>query len=682
MLYFIRLFRFTLDGLLTGQAVLTVFFGVTDQEAVYIALSAVMIPLTALAKILGTRLWKSQVRALEDDEANALCGIDVEPSWVRAHETIRGSDMHQEGPSIPPHHVFYHSDARASGRYPTIVTPSATRSGIYRVLQRLHSSFHANGNDGQPYATQHGGVNRSISNPFRRGAKTVFKAPAQIASKAAGNAKQYSEAFQSQADDHRLNRKEKKDAAREEKDLANKNKENVLAMLSVDKGLSSHIKRTRSTQLNRQRSARSDEQPFLSGMDSLSAHAPQGSGENGLPSDHDGEMSFEEVAGLTRSRSARSQEVVMMEPREPAIAESAEDTSPATSSQDVVEKRSLKKITSGSASEDHGDESGPLVLPHPGVSWEDHPNHLARYNNPFYNAVLDPFLWLPRRPEKTLDLCDTIEWYGSALVSSQGGKGMVGEWDDSDDEGDDAYDEDGGLVKLEDVDGGEMIQLPGALARRLQDVEEVDETPDPATSLPKTVLADYRKAIGRDGANSDSGGSVKMSDLLRTSDSLRSPPGSPILEGRRPSSPEQGRFRNRLPSVSERMTYPGPTESTPDVAGHATEGRLQKKPSQGQVAFAEERHHRYPSGRVHGSHSRRVTNASYMSHGTVVSAMSSQGGKSITMRKALQAEVLEEERRATIGKRLAKKQQKASKKKEVHDEEAVEVEDGAMNRQK
>ncbi len=60
-----------------------------------------------------------------------------------------------------------------------------------------------------------------------------------------------------------------------------------------------------------------------------------------------------------------------------------------------------------------------MVRPHPPVRWDDTPNNTARYNNPFYNQDMDDFLWLPRNPLAPVDLFDTIEWYGPALVSSQ-----------------------------------------------------------------------------------------------------------------------------------------------------------------------------------------------------------------------------------------------------------------------
>ncbi|KAM0746818.1 hypothetical protein T439DRAFT_329510 [Meredithblackwellia eburnea MCA 4105] len=68
----------------------------------------------------------------------------------------------------------------------------------------------------------------------------------------------------------------------------------------------------------------------------------------------------------------------------------------------------------------------PLVTPHPPVVRDDRPRNSQHYDNP---AVVEPLarsLWLPRDPLIALDLGDTIDYHGAALVSSEGGRGTIG----------------------------------------------------------------------------------------------------------------------------------------------------------------------------------------------------------------------------------------------------------------
>ncbi len=673
VLYFTRLFRFTLDGLIISQVVLTVFFGVTQQENVYIGINAALIPITVVVKVFGTRLWKSQVRALEDDEANAICGIDVEPSWIRIRRRNPSESGERDGTEPAP----TDSQRRADGRFPTIVAPPASSSKIYRVIQHVTDAFQANGNERPSHLQEGSGTNVDA---LRIGANTLFKVPVHAVGQVGGKGKTIAAAYQLQKDLHRLNKIEKRKAL--ESDAAEVDKPVDTITDRAHRGLHDSIRVLQASHLRHKKSIRGDEVTFLDGMDALTYHAPQGSADDGFHTDHDGELSLEEITLLKRSRSTRSQDMVQKEPTEPAIQESLQE-SPTESSEDHEKGEHLTGKASAGGIVEEGER---LVCPHAGVIWEDHPNNEARYNNPFYNAVLDPFLWLPRMPRQTLDLCDTIEWYGPALVSSQGGKGNVGEWDDDEHTGD--YEK----HLLEEIDGEEAIVLPSTLARRLEDVEECDETADPAASLPKAVMADYKKAIGAEKENQSEVGSMRMSRLLRVTSrqsshgGVTSPQASPAL-ARPTTSPTApgGGEPDAIPTLH--LPSPSAEEGSAPAAmttSGSVPGELRHKTSASHIAFAEGTLARYPSTRVPGgSHSRRVTNASYMSHGTAISAAS---GRSITMRQALQAEVLEEERRTTIGKRLAKKhakeaERKKRKAKKDADEEALEVEDGAMNRQ-
>lgn len=73
----------------------------------------------------------------------------------------------------------------------------------------------------------------------------------------------------------------------------------------------------------------------------------------------------------------------------------------------------------------------PIVVRHPPVVRDDRPVTNVRYHNPAMVAELARSLWLPRDPLVPVDLGDTIDYYGRALVSSEGGSGLIGTWDDS-----------------------------------------------------------------------------------------------------------------------------------------------------------------------------------------------------------------------------------------------------------
>ncbi len=129
MIYFTRLLRYSLDAIVVMQAVLLIFFSVLKRAPVYIGMSALLIPLTVITKLIATRLWRSQCRALDDQEAEALCGIDSRPLWEKMQRNDLGPSTAEEGTgSRQP------LDALASGRYPSVVprprrTPLSSVSG-------------------------------------------------------------------------------------------------------------------------------------------------------------------------------------------------------------------------------------------------------------------------------------------------------------------------------------------------------------------------------------------------------------------------------------------------------------------------------------------------------------------------------------------------------------------------
>lgn len=107
IIYLKRVLRFSLDGLVVAQVVLAIFFAVTKEKAVYLIFTILLIPLTVLSKLVGTRLWMSQCRALDDDEANAACGVDVLPSWIALKEVYKPTALHAGSQPIRPRRGAY-----------------------------------------------------------------------------------------------------------------------------------------------------------------------------------------------------------------------------------------------------------------------------------------------------------------------------------------------------------------------------------------------------------------------------------------------------------------------------------------------------------------------------------------------------------------------------------------------
>ncbi|GAA6006475.1 hypothetical protein JCM11491_004976 [Sporobolomyces phaffii] len=85
-----------------------------------------------------------------------------------------------------------------------------------------------------------------------------------------------------------------------------------------------------------------------------------------------------------------------------------------------------------------------LITSHPPVLRDDRPVSHVHYDNPAVVTPLARSLWLPRDPLKPVDLGDTIDYNGRALVSSEGGDGVIGSFeafDCLDDEFGDVHDD-------------------------------------------------------------------------------------------------------------------------------------------------------------------------------------------------------------------------------------------------
>ncbi|KAK0535913.1 hypothetical protein OC834_001357 [Tilletia horrida] len=563
VVYFVRILRFSLDGLIVGQAVLLILFSVLKLRAVYIGFCALTIPLTVIFKLLATRWWRSQCRALDEEEACALCGLETLRSAAEAGHAVDrsyGIDFSYRG-SLD---AFVPLDARATGRYPPIILPLETSSVFYNTWQKIHDSFHANGYDRPSHIAQMGAKGEKLENPAIAGAKALAHAPATAARISAHAARQragMAKATFGIGKGHEQREIEATIEAAAQKALDASTTAPDIRITSDPTDEERVFLARSKTHRSRVASFRSEEAaPFLSSFDVLNSHAPVPTQDN----EEDGASSHLRVHSTPRrSRSNRSTpkkqgsrrdlppldismggtdyspSVVPVSPaksgkgvegqRDPDVSEfgamvdAKTDKSPASPRRDRSE---AAEAGSDDENEDgeHQDEDDsdwdddeddlPLVRRHAPVTWDDTPNNSAKYNNPFYSHHLDPFLWLPRDPTKTLNLFDTIEWYGPALVSSQGGAGNVGEWEEDEEE----CDEKGTISELGAMDhviisGHEEIVLSDTLARHLEEAEEIEETQDIAASVPKAVLNDYRDAIRQNSrSETDAGSSTGMTD--------------------------------------------------------------------------------------------------------------------------------------------------------------------------
>ncbi|CBQ73188.1 conserved hypothetical protein [Sporisorium reilianum SRZ2] len=792
--YFLRLLRYSLDAIVVMQAVLLIFFSVLRKRPVYIGMSALLIPLTVITKLIATRLWKSQCRALDDEEAEALCGIDSRPLWQKMQRSDLGPSTADEGSdSRTP------LDALASGRYPSVVPPPPTNSAFQRVWQRLHDSFNANGLDGQSYLATAYAKGKAPANAVGLGAKGIARTPRYLVKETAKHAFHYRHAAKNSLGINNL-----VESPRPSRERASGDRRRAISGLPPTSQLHVHSFRNshdspaveegqqqqqhmdgevpndpsaalqRRTAIRKQHvvhrrrgSSRSEDRPFLSAFDAVSAHAP-------LPSEDDYDLSFEDgdapylehdeeghllrhSSRRSRSRGSRHFGTLRKKPSQLATVADEElpqspggfemhDTAEGTSSTDPLYQQGASKHATGNTDQgwakssqqshyedyDESLKGRELVRPHPPVRWDDTPNNTARYNNPFYNQEMDDFLWLPRNPLAPVDLFDTIEWYGPALVSSQGGGGIVGEWDEEQD--DDEYDDDeedekhgdeiplGGeaatLMRPRDLmlDGNEEIVLPDHLARHLEETQEVEEVVDPAASIPKNMMEDYKRALRRrERAGSDasaSGSPQSPSSLLRRRGSNLSSPsrqgpgflgGTSLLQvpsygswrsgegSQAPASPTSMRGSRRpgtgdsepLASVAEggvmvprrsssRRKRSKDRDDAEDPAASATENdqTLEASPTKRRDAA---------SAGVERNVSRRTYRRD--ASGALSRASGFSGGtaqKTVTLQAALRAEALEEERRLTLKERLAASKNRKKRNASAHLdglEEAANAED-------
>lgn len=768
VVYFTRMLRFTLDSIIVMQAVLLIFFSVIQEGAVYIGMTAVLIPLTVITKVIATRLWKSQCRAVDDDEADALCGIDSRE--VLLQKVDQEAPRPQEAQDVAGP-----LDARASGRYPTVVPPPTTGSNFHRAWQKVHDSFNANGLDKPSYlATAHAN-GKLTNNPVESGARGFAKTPRYVIGQTAKHAFHYRNAAKalgsgnisarasvdqvsaspreqvsglpatSRLHEHRFSSSQHGSQTDLQESSTPLQTANFSKKRKGDYGRSPMSQLT----LRRGGSRRSEERPFLSGFEAVSAHAP-------VPSEDDYDLSFEDgdAPFLARSeeepynmsrRSRLSGNPATVKRKRSQLATVIDEDTYDTTVDDVEMRREAVRsydplshsgdgyssplavqtsFTSKNArkSEELDEEEEEeeltgrdLVRMHPAVRWDDTPNNSARYNNPFYNQDLDTFLWLPRNPIAPLDLCDTIEWYGPALVSSQGGRGIIGEWDDDQDSMDGSgHDDEKGMQTDDEIPfggeaadmgrshdvllgGHEEIVLPDHLARHLEQVETVDDAVDPGASVPRNMMEQYKRAIRRNsGAGSDaSSGERNSSSLFRRPSNvsassgqgyagpglLQIPSGNSGTSGQSLEAPSSPKLVRKTSSHMERKTAADPLSSVPEagvmiprrstsrrgrtegnkVESHDFETDAEQKTPRHQASTTFASGNETQPSQISASNLRvpdqstsrvmRRDPSGPMSRASGYSTDTAQ--RTVTLRAALRAEALEEERRIGLRERLA-----------------------------
>lgn len=728
--YFIRILRFSLDGLLVGQIVLLIFFSVTKQSAVYIALTAVLLPINVIVKLLGTRLWKSQCRALEDEEGNALCGIgssDALTPSANKRDYIGKNSVY--GHANDEEQLEYTSplDARASGRYPPVVVAPQTVSKLLLLWNHLHDLFNANGNDRPSYIVSAQARGSHLS--ARVVTNAVASAP-KVVTKSAVDKSRHLTFVVKLANDKEAHKKAGLQEMEDALPVSTKAFKESLEQRPQDegkrrKGKAYHqmsLRRSRSVRSTR--SMRSEEAPFLSGIDAIANHAPVSSQDLYESDYEDGEISRSvslQRRGTKDRHEPRSSSYSttlvkgrptmdlanqghLSTPHEVDESYVKDDTAHSIwreeehavqgKGEDVDEEGDQEEAEEEGAdeededetedeTEDDGDkgEEQALVKPHAKIRWDDTPNNSARYNNPYYSVELDPFLWLPRDPTIPLDLCDTVEWHGAALVSSQGGMGKVGEWNDEQEMEEshhvDGYEEEGlSEAELGSLYGDEEIDVMGPLAQRLQDADDLDDSVDPAASISRDQMDHYKKALDQDeqehrrhrrfsmrstssrhshrhSAGSDaqmirvtSGLSGYMTDDADGAIQEQSENEETITAvdfTGRPGIGGEGLTESPLPLTAS--TVP------PSSAGSGVHSGLQ-------ASKRREASHA-PSNRTAES----ANEAGAIAPAAATSTTVNQDGKAlskrkISMRKALQAEVLEEEYRRTLKSKLLQKKKR------------------------
>ncbi|GAA5927178.1 hypothetical protein JCM10213_005601 [Rhodosporidiobolus nylandii] len=160
---------------------------------------------------------------------------------------------------------------------------------------------------------------------------------------------------------------------------------------------------------------------------------------------------------------------------------------PAGAPVSLVEEAFKVPLSTAAVVATHAHESA-LVTPHAPVIRDDRPVSHLRYRSPAETVPLSRSLWLPRDPLKPVDLGDTVDYHGRALVSSEGGRGVIGSWEENPSKGEEDEDEDedeGGTDEmLGPVNAGPAIEAAphSEQSRAQKDAAEVEPAHARSTS--------------------------------------------------------------------------------------------------------------------------------------------------------------------------------------------------------
>lgn len=735
-----------MDGLLVGQIVILIFFSVTKQSAVYIALTAVLLPINVATKLLATRLWKSQCRALEDDEAIALCGILPAESLVptRMSEYLdkqssldRRGDDERIGYSAP-------TDARASGRFPPKAIAPQTTSRVLLFWSYVQDKFNANGNDRPSFVVSAQARGNQLN------ARTVTSAVANMPiamgrslSRGVPVKAHHSSRVDAVSRERELYARKKAIDTKPETKMPPRDDSGAVA--APEEGTSRRGRTSKTSyaagKLSWSASTRSnlsEEAPFLSGYDVIANHAPVAS-QDDYSEYYDGELDRSTSMGTIRSRGRHNRKSTSYDTASvkngqaeytqdsyrgaPLLQVDEADGNMAGSSRENVaneEDDDEEESESMDSKEDDSIKGRALVRPHGKVQWDDTPNNAARYNNPFYSVELDPYLWLPRDPMKPIDLFDTIEWHGAALVSSQGGAGKVGEWDDEQEQDETIRADNDGNGSIKSIDtnsgvlrGNEHIEIVGSLALRLQQAEDAEEALDPTKSIPRNQMDDYKKALDEsdqaESPNKPRRSHSITAGLMRASSMMsnQSRRHSNEFSGEKSNAGED-HAKQHQQLHAQHLQHPQQHRADALEEGDETQDEVPESMSKidrpttaempaSQSGFSIAQGSSLVRPGLEGAVASTHDGGSVVDHGEVasVTATVSPTKRTVSMRRALKAEVLEEEYRRTIRARLIQRRKKAKedaaaeeviakqkaeeKKKQQHDpssdDNAVEMQD-------
>jgi hypothetical protein len=188
------------------------------------------------------------------------------------------------------------------------------------------------------------------------------------------------------------------------------------------------------------------------------------------------------------------------------------------------------------------------------------------------------------------------------------------------------------------VNGDEKIEITGVLAQRIQEAEDAEESANPADSIPRNQLDDFKRALEDE----------EMETIDEETDSahhVRSPD-SPVQSRRRSMRHPIDAQRHRTSSMSSEPYAIDDAERTP-LTGNTPREELGRAEGGLEMPTSSSQGHNAP-----------IRTNSVMS--TASSATAAAAKRRISMKKALRAEVLEEEYLRTVKDRVAERKARGS----------------------